>query len=102
MAFTLLTHKPTVPYARYTRKRVLILSLRAEFGSLGSGYVCFNVQDLPKKGAGLRKKGVRCRGALIEIPPGTNKGESVVYAEDPDGIVIEFIEKRQSYDPQRS
>jgi lactoylglutathione lyase len=59
--------------------------------NIGSGHICFNVDDIFSHMESLESKGVRFLGLPTKIPAGVNKGGYVVYSTDPDGIVIEFI-----------
>jgi catechol 2,3-dioxygenase-like lactoylglutathione lyase family enzyme len=60
--------------------------------TIGSGHICFNVDDIVEIVASLEKKGIRFLGKPVLIPAGANKGGYVVYSLDPDGIVNEFIQ----------
>ncbi len=60
--------------------------------NIGSGHICFNVEDMKDTVDTLKAKGIRFLGAPVVIPAGTNKGGFVVYALGPDGIVTEFIQ----------
>jgi catechol 2,3-dioxygenase-like lactoylglutathione lyase family enzyme len=60
--------------------------------TIGSGHICFNVDSLPEMLETLNRHGVKVKSDPVEIVAGTNKGGLVVYASDPDGIVLELIQ----------
>ena len=60
--------------------------------NIGSGHICFNVDDIDQIIDEMKEKGVEFIGLPIRIPGGANEGGLVVYAKDPDGIVTEFIQ----------
>jgi lactoylglutathione lyase len=60
--------------------------------NIGAGHVCFDVDDLRTVIDLLNRNNVDLQGEPIKIPVGTNQGGLVLYALDPDGIVIEFIQ----------
>ncbi len=66
---------------------------RSASDNIGAGHVCFNVDNLSGTMERYRRKGVEFTCEPVAIPAGANKGGLVVYASDPDGIVIEFIEQ---------
>ena len=65
---------------------------QSRLGSIGTGHLCLNVDDIADTVAALKKNGVSFLGEPVLIPAGTNKGGFVVYSLDPDGIVNEFIQ----------
>ena len=67
-------------------------SFVSKVDNIGSGHICFNVDDMKNIVDTLQTKGVRFLGPPVTIPAGTNKGGFVVYALGPDGIVTEFIQ----------
>jgi catechol 2,3-dioxygenase-like lactoylglutathione lyase family enzyme len=60
--------------------------------NIGSGHICFNVDDMKDIIDTLKAKGIQFLGAPVVIPAGTNKGGFVVYSLGPDGLVTEFIQ----------
>jgi catechol 2,3-dioxygenase-like lactoylglutathione lyase family enzyme len=60
--------------------------------NIGSGHICFNVDNMENIVDALKTKGIQFLGAPVLIPAGTNKGGFVVYAVGPNGIVTEFIQ----------
>ena len=67
-------------------------SSNSKVDNIGSGHICFNVDDMKDTVDTLKAKGIRFLGAPVVIPAGTNKGGFVVYALGPDGVVTEFIQ----------
>ncbi len=65
---------------------------RSESDNIGAGHICFDVDDLRSVIDLLNRNKVELRGDPIRIPAGTNRGGLVLYALDPDGIVIELIQ----------
>lgn len=58
----------------------------------GTAHFCLCVDDLAAVHADLSAKGVRFVSPVQRQTGGVNKGGSVVYARDPDGIIIELIQ----------
>ncbi len=61
--------------------------------NIGACHTCFNVSDMARMVALLKERGVKTRPAPTIIPAGSNKGGLVLYVYDPDGVVVEFIQK---------
>lgn len=58
----------------------------------GTAHFCLKVDDLEAFYTELRAKGVEFISGVIAQTGGVNKGGRVIYARDPDGIVIELIQ----------
>jgi lactoylglutathione lyase len=58
----------------------------------GSAHVAIGVDDLTAEVASLKKAGVAVRSEPIAIHEGAFKGVRAVYAMDPDGYTVEFLE----------
>ena len=58
----------------------------------GTAHFCLKVDDLDGLSADLAAQGVAFVSPVVRQTGGVNKGGKVVYARDPDGIVIELIE----------
>jgi len=67
-------------------------SSKSSVDNIGSGHICFNVDNLEEIVNILGKKGIKFLGNPTTIPAGTNRGGYIVYALDPDGIATEFIQ----------
>lgn len=65
---------------------------RSKNDNIGAGHVCLEVDNLWSVVEELRRNKVEFRGDPISIPSGINQGGLTVYALDPDGVVIEFIQ----------
>ena len=63
-----------------------------EIPQLGAAHICFNVDDLEKTHAELSARGIRFVTAPLfrELEGGGRHG--IVYAQDPEGNWLEFIE----------
>lgn len=60
----------------------------------GTGHVCFKAENLNDLFNSLRKKGVNFQSKeVVNITTGTNKGAKAIYMLDPDGYIIELMEK---------
>jgi hypothetical protein len=66
--------------------------LESKCNNIGAGHICFNVDSMNLLLEEFKKKGVKTKGKPIEIAAGTNKGGLVIYASDPDGIILEMIQ----------
>ena len=58
---------------------------------VGSAHLAFNVNDIYRMYKELVDRGVIFKSEPIVIPSGPNKGGLTIYLEDPDGIILEFI-----------
>lgn len=58
----------------------------------GTAHFCLRVDDLEALYPELAAKGVQFISGVITQTGGVNKGGRVVYAKDPDGIIIELIQ----------
>ncbi len=67
-------------------------TLDVSTNNVGSGHICFNVDDARALQKALEAKGVKFVAQPLEIPIGTNKGGFATYFRGPDGITIEFIQ----------
>jgi catechol 2,3-dioxygenase-like lactoylglutathione lyase family enzyme len=67
-------------------------TLDVSTNNVGSGHICFNVDDARALQRQLQAKGVRFVSEPMEIPIGTNKGGFATYFKGPDGVTIEFIQ----------
>jgi lactoylglutathione lyase len=65
---------------------------RSSSDNIGAGHICFNVSNLNELLASWKKKGITFKSDAVPVVAGANKGGQVVYAEDPDGIIVELIE----------
>ena len=65
---------------------------RSSSENIGAGHICFNVSNLNDMVADWKKKGISFKSDPVPVVAGANKGGQVVYAEDPDGIIVELIE----------
>lgn len=59
----------------------------------GFAHIAFDVDDIGAAIAAAAAHGVLPIGEPVPIDQGPNRGGSVVYLRDPDGVTIEFIEK---------
>lgn len=60
--------------------------------NVGSGHICFNVDDAHALQRELQAKGIRFVSPPMEIPSGANRGGFATYFKGPDGITLEFIQ----------
>ncbi len=67
-------------------------TLDVSTNNVGSGHICFNVDDARALQRDLQARGVKFVSEPMEIPIGTNKGGFATYFKGPDGITIEFIQ----------
>jgi catechol 2,3-dioxygenase-like lactoylglutathione lyase family enzyme len=67
-------------------------TLDVSTNNVGSGHICFDVDDVRGLQRALEDKGIRFVAPPMEIPTGTNKGGFASYLKGPDGITIEFIQ----------
>ena len=67
-------------------------TLDVSTNNVGSGHICFDVDDAHVLQRALQAKGVRFVAEPMEIPIGANKGGFATYFKGPDGITIEFIQ----------
>ncbi len=67
-------------------------TLDVSTNNVGSGHICFNVDDARALQRALQARGVTFISEPMEIPIGTNKGGFATYFKGPDGITIEFIQ----------
>ncbi|HYB71947.1 MAG TPA: VOC family protein [Candidatus Sulfotelmatobacter sp.] len=67
-------------------------TLDVSTNNVGSGHICFDVDDARALQRALQAKGVRFVAEPMEIPIGANKGGFATYFKGPDGITIEFIQ----------
>ena len=61
----------------------------------GFAHIAFDVDDIHEAIAAVRDAGSEPMGAPITVNAGPNKGGLVVYTRDPDGITVEFIQRRR-------
>lgn len=61
---------------------------------VGFAHVAYDVDDIDAAIAAAKPHGVLPIGPVTVIDKGPNTGSRVSYLRDPDGITIEFIEKR--------
>ncbi|GIN23058.1 VOC family protein [Siminovitchia fordii] len=60
----------------------------------GTGHICLRVENLESLYEELKEKGVKFKSEKVaHITAGTNKGSKAVYMLDPDGYIIELMEK---------
>jgi catechol 2,3-dioxygenase-like lactoylglutathione lyase family enzyme len=60
----------------------------------GTAHVCVSVDDLRAVHSTLRDAGVEFVSEPVLVTSGPNKGRIAVYAKDPDGIRVEFLQLR--------
>jgi catechol 2,3-dioxygenase-like lactoylglutathione lyase family enzyme len=60
----------------------------------GTAHVCVSVDDLRAVHRTLRGAGVEFVSDPVLVTSGANKGRIAVYAKDPDGIRVEFLQLR--------
>jgi lactoylglutathione lyase len=60
----------------------------------GTAHVCVSVDDLRSVHRTLRDAGVEFVSEPVLVTSGPNKGRIAVYAKDPDGIRVEFLQLR--------
>lgn len=62
----------------------------------GTGHICLQVEDLEDMFEELKAKGVAFKSKNVaHITAGANKGSKAVYMLDPDGYIIELMERAQ-------
>ncbi len=61
--------------------------------NVGNAHIAFDVEDMASMYREFSARGVRFRSEPVSSPAGPLKGGYTVYASDPDGITIEFIQK---------
>lgn len=60
----------------------------------GTGHICLRVENLDALFEELKAKGVQFKSKKVaDITAGTNKGSKAVYMLDPDGYIIELMER---------
>ena len=60
----------------------------------GSGHICLKVEGIEKLYQSLREKGFQFRSPhIVDITMGANKGSKAIYMYDPDGYIIELMQK---------
>jgi catechol 2,3-dioxygenase-like lactoylglutathione lyase family enzyme len=59
----------------------------------GFMHAAFKVQNLDNVVASITTHGFQPLSAIQTVPEGPEKGLRVIYARDPDGVVLEFIEE---------
>lgn len=63
----------------------------------GTGHICLQVKNLNNMFVELKNKGVEfISKEVVLITEGHNKGAKAVYMKDPDGYIIELMEKNKS------
>jgi hypothetical protein len=60
----------------------------------GAAHVALNVTGIEALVAASAAYGFTPVGEIIEIDAGPNRGSRVVYLRGPDGITVEYIQKR--------
>lgn len=68
-------------------------NLRPRPCDVGFAHVAFDVDDVDAALAAAEPHGVRPIAPPLTVDAGPNAGKRVVYARDPDGITIEFIQQ---------
>lgn len=58
----------------------------------GTGHACYRVDDLAAVHARLRTLGAKVESGPVAVVTGPNKGALALFAYDPDGIAIEFLQ----------
>lgn len=62
----------------------------------GTGHICLQVEHLDEMFIELKRKGVIFKSKRIaHINAGANKGSKAVYMLDPDGYIIELMERKK-------
>lgn len=60
----------------------------------GTGHICLRVENLEEMFEELKDKGVKFKSKqVVNITAGANKGAKAAYMLDPDGYIIELMEK---------
>ena len=67
----------------------------------GFMHVAFKVQNLDNVVASIKAYGFQPLNAIQTVPEGPEKGLRVIYAQDPDGVVLEFIEEPHGFTLER-
>jgi catechol 2,3-dioxygenase-like lactoylglutathione lyase family enzyme len=67
--------------------------VEADIYNPGMAHLCFAVDNVHEMHERLAKHGVKTRGEPVPIPHGPNKGGFAVYFADPDGFVLEMIQR---------
>ena len=66
------------------------------FPDAGSAHLCLVTGDLDAAVERLRESGVRFRSSRpVLVTSGPNRGRRAIYAEDPDGNAVEFVESTE-------
>lgn len=68
--------------------------LRPRPCDVGFAHVAFDVDDIDAAIATAARYDVRPVGQVYTVDKGPNAGNRVAYLRDPDGITVEFIEKK--------
>lgn len=58
----------------------------------GFFHLCFMVDDIDRVVAAVRAGGFEAVGPVPTVQHGPRKGRRAIYARDPDGVVLEFME----------
>ena len=69
-----------------------ILDLRTN--NVGCAHLAFYVEDIEKVYVSLSSGNVRFKSKPVEIKEGPLAGRKVVYLSDPDGIILELVQRR--------
>jgi lactoylglutathione lyase len=67
--------------------------VEADIYNPGMAHMCFAVDDMHEMYGRLVAAGVKTRSEPVAIPSGPNKGGYAVYLADPDGFVLEMIQR---------
>jgi len=59
----------------------------------GSGHICLFVTNLEEIYREFVEKGVRFRSGPVHITAGVNTGAKAIYMMDPDGYIVELVER---------
>ncbi|WP_353948238.1 VOC family protein [Sporolactobacillus sp. Y61] len=71
-----------------------VQSGRSRSCDYGTGHLCLQVDHLAELYQELKEKGVKFQSNQIaDITSGANKGAKAIYMLDPDGYIIELMEK---------
>ncbi|QGQ45128.1 hypothetical protein E6W99_21480 [Metabacillus sediminilitoris] len=63
----------------------------------GTGHICLRVENLDAMFEELTAKGIKFKSKKVaNITAGANKGSKAVYMLDPDGYIIELMEKSKT------
>ncbi len=61
---------------------------------VGAAHIAFDVEDVEALVTRGAQYGAKLMGEVLEITSGPNKGGRAVYMRDPDGVTMEFIQRR--------